>query len=64
MEKTDQLLRKKSFCLECSVDNVLISDKTINEEFILFIKDILRSSILQMAKTLSEVKFNYSKKCL
>lgn len=54
-EKTDQSSRKKSFCLECSLDNALMCDTTINEEFILFLKDILRSCVLMMAATLSEI---------
>ncbi|CAG9759907.1 unnamed protein product [Ceutorhynchus assimilis] len=54
-ENTDKLKRKKSFCLECSLDNTLICDRDINKDFILFIKDILRSSILKMAKALSDI---------
>ncbi|ENN74312.1 hypothetical protein D910_12812 [Dendroctonus ponderosae] len=54
-EQTDELLRKKPFCLECSLDNALMSDKTINEDFILFIREILRSSKLKMALSLSEL---------
>lgn len=54
-KRLEEILRKKSFCLECSSDNFLMSDKTFNKEFVTFIKDILRSSILKMAKQLSEV---------
>lgn len=55
VKNMEEILRKKSFCLECSSDNFLMSDKTFNIEFVTFIKDILRSSILKMAKQLSEV---------
>ncbi|KAL1493339.1 hypothetical protein ABEB36_011413 [Hypothenemus hampei] len=52
---SNSVLRKKSFCLECSLDNVLMSDKTIKKDFLLFITDILKSCILQMALSLSKI---------
>lgn len=54
--KTEELLNKKSFCLEC--ENKLICDTEINENFILFIRDVLKSSVLKMAGVLSDVFHN------
>ncbi|XP_066248438.1 dual serine/threonine and tyrosine protein kinase-like isoform X1 [Euwallacea similis] len=51
----EPMIRKKSFCLECSLDDSLMSDRTFHKDFASFISEVLRSSILKMAKKLSEI---------
>ncbi|XP_060515912.1 dual serine/threonine and tyrosine protein kinase-like isoform X4 [Cylas formicarius] len=46
---------KKAFRLHYSLENILLSDKAVAEEFIMFIKDILKSNILKLAASLSEI---------
>jgi hypothetical protein len=53
--KTDELMKKKSYCLDCALDNTLICDTRMNNQFIVFIHEVLKSSILKMAALLSEV---------
>ncbi|XP_018566514.1 dual serine/threonine and tyrosine protein kinase-like isoform X2 [Anoplophora glabripennis] len=52
--KTDDIVKRKSLCLECSLDT-LICDKKINEEFILYVSEMLKSSVLKMAGKLSVI---------
>ncbi|KAL3289629.1 hypothetical protein HHI36_023039 [Cryptolaemus montrouzieri] len=60
--KTDEVIRKPSFCLECSLDNTLMCDTKINEDFILFVREVFKSSLLKMAALLSEVHNKYLRK--
>jgi receptor-interacting serine/threonine-protein kinase 5 len=53
--KTDELMKKKSYCLDCALDNTLICDTRMNNQFIVFIHEVLKSSILKMAALLSEI---------
>ncbi|RZB40626.1 dual serine/threonine and tyrosine protein kinase-like [Asbolus verrucosus] len=53
--KTDELIKRKSYCLDCSLYNTLICDTRMNEGFIVFIHEVLKSSILKMAALLSEI---------
>lgn len=53
--KTEEIIKRKSYCLDCSLYNTLISDTQMNEEFIVFVHEVLKSSILKMAALLSEV---------
>ncbi|KAJ8942468.1 hypothetical protein NQ318_017761 [Aromia moschata] len=52
--KTDDVMKRKSLCLECSLDS-FICDKKINDEFIVYVIDVLKSTILKMAAKLSEI---------
>ncbi|KAJ8926827.1 hypothetical protein NQ314_020677 [Rhamnusium bicolor] len=52
--KTDEFTKRKSLCLECSLDS-LICDKKINEEFILYVREMLKSTVLKLAAKLSEI---------
>ncbi|KAJ3639900.1 hypothetical protein Zmor_003270 [Zophobas morio] len=53
--KTDELIKRKSYCLDCSLYNTLICDKQMNEDFVVFIHEVLKSSILKLAALLSEI---------
>lgn len=46
---------KPSVCFDCSLDNTLSCDTQINEDLILFIQAVLKTSILKMAGTMSEI---------
>lgn len=61
-EKTDEVIRNKSFCLECSLDNTLTCNSKINEDFIIFIRKVFKSSLQRMAALLSEVHNKYLRK--
>ncbi|XP_030756572.1 dual serine/threonine and tyrosine protein kinase-like isoform X2 [Sitophilus oryzae] len=61
-DKTDELLSKKSFCLDCSLDNDFMSDKLINDKFNLFIRNILKSTVLKLAGCLSQIHSDYLRK--
>ncbi|CAH1153536.1 unnamed protein product [Phaedon cochleariae] len=52
--KTVNKGERKSHCLECSLDT-LISDKSVNEDFLSHIKNVLRYTVLRLAAKLSEV---------
>lgn len=53
--KTDDIMKRKSYCLDCNLDNTLMCDTKIDEEFVLFIREVLKSSVLKMAALLSDV---------
>ncbi|XP_064215585.1 dual serine/threonine and tyrosine protein kinase isoform X1 [Tribolium castaneum] len=53
--KTEELMKRKSYCLDCSLYNTLIHDTQMNEELIVFIHEVLKSSLLKMAALLSEI---------
>ncbi|XP_050314331.1 dual serine/threonine and tyrosine protein kinase-like isoform X2 [Anthonomus grandis grandis] len=61
-KESDKILRKKSFCMECSLDNAVMCYKSINKDFVPFIKDLLKSKVLQMAKSISEIHNSCLKK--
>ncbi|KAJ8986249.1 hypothetical protein NQ317_009955 [Molorchus minor] len=52
--KTDDVTKRKSLCLECSLDT-LICDKKINEESVIYITDVLKSTVLKLSAKLSEI---------
>ncbi|XP_019866384.1 dual serine/threonine and tyrosine protein kinase-like isoform X2 [Aethina tumida] len=53
--KTDNIMKRKSYCLDCNLDNTLMCDTKIDEEFVLFIREVLKSSVLKMAALLSDI---------
>ncbi|KAF7287483.1 hypothetical protein GWI33_001447 [Rhynchophorus ferrugineus] len=57
-----RLSRRKSFCLDCTIDNDFISDNLINSRFNLFVRIVLKSTVLKMAGTLSQIHNNYLRK--
>lgn len=51
--QTDEM--RKPFCSECSLENTLISDSNLNEAFISFVRDVLKSYLLKLSAIISEV---------
>lgn len=46
---------RDAFCSECSVYNDLIGSSEIKEKFVIFVQCVLKSYLLKMSSTLSEV---------
>lgn len=58
LNETAEVITQNQFCLEFSLDNNLVSDNKIDENFVSFIHNVLQRYLLNMATTLSEVSYN------
>lgn len=53
------ILPQSKFRLKCAMDNLLIGDRKLSEEFISFVHSVLQKYLLRMSTTLSEVRYSF-----